>query len=228
MNHYIDQNKQNWASVEPEMRLISPDGERLYLTADERERFMSAVRRDHDRNAVIFATLLHYTGARPTELRELTVNRINVAESTVMLRSLKKRKHNSKGQLKQPHYRVIPILDEVMTPIALAFDILGRQASKTKAVNTALLFPSPENKNKPIDAVTAYRWTKRSMVAAGIEGKKATSKGLRHGFGIHCVTNGLPLDLIQELLGHSNVTTTMIYTRVLGDEKKSMVLNTWK
>ena len=66
------------------------------------------------------------------------------------------------------------------------------------------------------------------MIAAGITGKKASSEGLRHGFGVHMVLNGVPLVMIKDLMGHTSTQTTEIYLQVMGGEKKDMMLNTWK
>lgn len=211
------------ANAAPEMRIFSPDGEPLYLNAEERERFLAAVRQDTDRNAVMFCTLLHYTGARPTELRELTVDRVNVNESTIVLRSIKKRKRDKKGKLKQAQYRSIPIPGDVMNLVVLAFDVLAKQKKNSKA----LLWPSPDNLKVPVNESTVYRWVKRNMVAAGLTGKKASSKGLRHGFGVHMVLSNVPLVTIKDLMGHTSTQTTEIYLQVMGGEKKELVLNAW-
>ena len=54
------------------------------------------------------------------------------------------------------------------------------------------------------------------MGAADIRSLPATPKGLRHGFGVHAVMCGIPLNLIQKWLGHADIATTAIYTNVLG------------
>jgi integrase len=203
----------------PEMRLFSPDGQRLYLTAEERERFLDSA--DHeDYENQMFCHVLHYTGCRPSEALELIPGRVLMDEKALVFRSLKKRKEDSRGRPKLPQYRTVPVPDVLIKHIDLVFGIRKLQR-RGKGLDKPLWTMS-----RP----TAYRLVKRVMERAGIQGKQATGKGLRHGFGVAMVTakKPLPIHILSQLMGHTDSKTTEIYLQVVGEEKRQLVTDAWE
>ena len=65
------------------------------------------------------------------------------------------------------------------------------------------------------------------MAAAGITGKAAMPKGLRHGFGVKAFQSNVPPHLVQRWLGHASLKTTAIYGDVIGPEERAFAARMW-
>ena len=75
----------------------------------------------------------------------------------------------------------------------------------------------------PWSRMTAYRRVQEVIAAAGIpDGPHACPKDLRHGFGVQGVSRGIALDMVQNWLGHAQLTTAAIYANAMGEEEQSI------
>ncbi len=63
--------------------------------------------------------------------------------------------------------------------------------------------------------VPIQRMIKKAATGAGIL-KRVKSQTLRHSFATHLIESGTDIRTVQELLGHADVSTTMIYAHVVG------------
>lgn len=76
-------------------------------------------------------------------------------------------------------------------------------------------------RGQPLSRVGAWRIIKRCADAAGIN-KKVSPHTLRHSFATHLLEGGADLRAVQEMLGHSDLSTTQIYTHVDRDYLRSV------
>lgn len=198
-----------------EMRLHDRAGHRLYLNAEERAAFLAVARRQGARDRTLCETL-HFTGCRPSELREITPARVDLSGGTIAIRSLKKRK-DAAGRAKIV-YRTIPVPPAYLDTLNTAHGIREAQASRKKAA--APLWP--------LSRVRIWQIVKRIMIEAGIpDAPQRSPKGLRHGFGIHATVSGVPLHMLSKWMGHAQLSTTAIYADAVGREEQDIAARMW-
>ena len=190
----------------------------MYLTTAERKTLVAAAGEESPEDR-LFCYVLHDTGCRPSEALALTADRVRVETASITFRSLKKRSKDRQGRTKLPKYRNVPVPERLIDQLDLVFDV--RRVQGTAAGGARLWSMS-----RP----TACRLIKRVMIRAGIEGKQATGKGLRHGYGVAMVTAArpLPIHVLAKAMGHSSTKTTEIYLQVIGQEERELFAGTWR
>jgi integrase len=191
------------------MSLYDQNGHRKYLTPAERDTFLKAAD-DAEREVRTFCATLVYTGCRISEALALSADRVDLKEGTLIIESLKKRRSGV--------YRPVPVPPALIDALNMVHDIRAAQKRRDRG-RAVRLWPWARN--------TAWRHVGAVMKAARIKGPHATPKGLRHGFGIKAVTSGVPLNTLQQLLGHAQLSTTSIYADAMGPEKRQLVERMW-
>lgn len=83
------------------------------------------------------------------------------------------------------------------------------------------VFPG-QYKGEALSGRTVQQVMKNAVIKAGLE-KKATVHTLRHSFATHLLESGTDIRYIQQLLGHSNIKTTMVYTHITPKAAKNII-----
>lgn len=102
-------------------------------------------------------------------------------------------------------------------------DAIEAERRKAGGRPSPWLFPS-RGQTGHLTRIGFYQALKQLTAAAGLDPARISPHTLRHAFATHLLANGADLRAIQQLLGHADVSTTEIYTHVLDERLKALVL----
>lgn len=187
--------------------LYLADGSRKYLNLSERSLLLRRLG-SLPRELRLFVLMLMWTGARISEVIALTPESIQVEAEVIAIRTLKRRRRV---------VREIPLPRVFVQELDACFAIRKRQRDESCAREPIW----------PFHRVTGWRYIKHAMERAGISGIRASPRGLRHCFGVATLAAGVPLNVVQRLLGHASIKTTTIYTEASGPEERAIVQRFW-
>lgn len=207
-----------------------------FLTENEINKLFDMARKDTSNWGIQFYTmlnLLYATGLRITELVELKISDIQ-------------KKYRKDGfytiddflliKGKGDKERIIPInknaKDALIKYINLRDYLLNNEKSEwlwtTKVVfskdknDTKVKF---KNKDNHVSRQVFATTLKQISIEANIDSEKVFPHSIRHSFATHLLHRGADLRVIQELLGHSDISTTQIYTHLVDEKLKNIVNN---
>jgi integrase/recombinase XerD len=150
--------------------------------------------------------LLYATGLRVTELVSLTMENTSLRQGVVRVLG--------KGEKE----RLVPMGENAIDWIEEFIDsgrpqLLGEKSSD-------VLFPS--KRARQMTRQTFWHRIKYYAVIAGIDTDTLSPHVMRHAFATHLLNHGADLRVVQMLLGHSDLSTTQIYTHVATERLKQL------
>lgn len=213
---------EGWRKDNPALRLTGPGRAKSLpktLTEAEVTRLIEAARIrgrnpvDRLRDTALFE-LLYATGLRVSELVSLPIAAVRGDPRMILVRG--------KGDKE----RMVPLSAPARAALGawLAHRDSDEEARrKTGHPPSRFLFPG-DGREGHLTRQYFHSLVKDVAVLAGISPSRVTPHVLRHAFATHLLAHGADLRVIQTLLGHADVATTEIYTHVLDDHLKDLVL----
>ena len=190
----------------PKLGLYLPDT----LSLEEIEKLISATEENTDlakRNRCMIE-VLYGCGLRVSELTKLQISNINFKENYLKI------------QGKGDKVRFVPLADYTADFIKNYINNI-RSKQKINPKHSDILFLN--SRGAQISRQMVFLVIKEIVRKAGIQ-KNISPHTFRHSFATHLLQNGADLRFIQEMLGHSSITTTEIYTHLNTEELHETIL----
>lgn len=191
----------------PKLGLYLPDT----LSLPDINRIISAIEVNSDlgkRNQCIIE-VLYGCGLRVSELIDLKISNINFKEQYI--------KVNGKGN----KIRFVPLADYTADLLENYIQEVRSKSKINKKYEDTLFLNS---RGTSMSRVIVFLIIKELTDKAGVS-KKISPHTFRHSFATHLLQNGADLRYIQEMLGHSSITTTEIYTHLKTEELRDVILS---
>jgi len=150
--------------------------------------------------------VLYATGLRVSELVGLTISDVSLRQGVVRV--------IGKGNKE----RLVPLGEEAVYWIENYLEY-GRPWM-LNGQTLDVLFPS--NRSQQMTRQTFWHRIKHYAILAGIDSERLSPHVLRHAFATHLLNHGADLRVVQMLLGHSDLSTTQIYTHVATERLKQL------
>jgi integrase/recombinase XerD len=169
------------------------------LSVEEVARIMDCIdtrKRGGTRDRAMIETL-YATGMRVSELSNFTIEQISAEDGLVRV--------TGKGSKE----RIVPIGDTALAWIHEYCAAERPLVSRPHTDNTVFL----NSRGKRLSRMAIWRIIGKHVRSAGIK-KQVSPHTFRHSFATHLLEGGADLRAVQEMLGHSNIVTTEIYTHV--------------
>jgi integrase/recombinase XerD len=213
--------EEGWRPDNPTLQIRGPRPDRQLprtLSEDEVTRLLDAARQTgrpalRTRNTCLME-LLYATGMRVSELVALPVAAARGDPRMLLVRG------------KGGRERMVPLSQPAriaLTDWLALRDAADAAARRGGARASAFLFPS-RGRSGHLTRHRFFGLVHDLAVAAGIDPSRVTPHVLRHAFATHLLKNGADLRSIQTLLGHVDISTTGIYTHVLEERLRALVL----
>lgn len=181
------------------------------LTQAEQEAADPAAGQLNRRRMLALLELLYATGMRVSELVSLPARVLDQEGRFLIIRG--------KGNKE----RLVPLSQSAIAALkAYGSAMAVENASAKEPTESPWLFPAASKEGHLPRQVFA-RDLKNLAIRAGLTPSMISPHVMRHAFASHLLANGADLRVVQELLGHSDISTTQIYTHVLEERLQQLV-----